>query len=83
MKNLDIDLSRNSFLSQLTNESSFIIEIVNKKFKTLVDELDLNTQIDNSFTYKISIKVRTNFLFKVSSYWRFKKKTLRANKKLN
>ena len=68
MKNLDINLSRNSFLSQLTNESSFISEIVNEKFKTLVDELDLNTQIDNSFTYKISITIRTNCLFKVSSH---------------
>jgi len=81
MKNSGIDSSENSFLSQSTNESSFTNEIVNEEFKTSADELDLNTQTDDSFAYRISVEVRTNRSLRVSSHRRFKKKALRANKK--
>ena len=81
MKNSGIDSSENSFLSQSTNESSFTNEIVNEKFETSADELGLNTQTDDSLAYRISVEVRTNRSLRVSSHRRFKKKTLRANKK--
>lgn len=81
MENSDLESSENSFLLQSTNESSFTNEIINEKFKTSADELDLNTQSDDRLAHRTSIEVWNDHSFKAFLNRRFKKKLLRFNKK--